>query len=70
MCYFCGMDGHVKKFCPKFTKFKTDPDTKKKGSVNRAVVEIGEEKMETKQSETAVLSKVMSHDRDSIGEKL
>ncbi|KFM68449.1 hypothetical protein X975_04916, partial [Stegodyphus mimosarum] len=70
VCYFCGMDGHVKKFCPRLSKNKTEQDVKKKFNVNRAAVEIGEEKKELEQSKTAVVAKVMSHKRNIIGENL
>ncbi|KAF8783379.1 NTF2-related export protein 1 like protein [Argiope bruennichi] len=60
-CYFCGVDGHVKKFCPKLLKTNSDQDSRRKANVHRTVVD-----PEPVTKETAVVAKVMSHRRPSL----
>ncbi|KAF8774826.1 hypothetical protein HNY73_017339 [Argiope bruennichi] len=60
-CYFCGADGHVKKFCPKLSKTNSDKDSRRKANVHRTVVD-----PELVNKETAVVAKVLSHRRPSL----
>ncbi|KAF8763832.1 hypothetical protein HNY73_021967 [Argiope bruennichi] len=64
-CYFCGVDGHVKKFCPKLLKTNSDQDSRRKANVHRTVVD-----PEPVTKETAVVAKVMSHRRPSLDKGL
>ncbi|XP_055931869.1 uncharacterized protein LOC129962156 [Argiope bruennichi] len=64
-CYFCGVDGHVKKFCPKLLKTNSDQDSRRKANVHKTVVD-----PEPVTKETAVVAKVMSHRRPSLDKGL
>ncbi|XP_055943546.1 uncharacterized protein K02A2.6-like [Argiope bruennichi] len=64
-CYFCGVDGHVKKFCPKLLKTNSDQDSRRKANVHRTVVD-----PEPVTKETAVVAKVMSHRRPALDKGL
>ncbi|XP_055928211.1 uncharacterized protein LOC129959414 [Argiope bruennichi] len=64
-CYFCGVDGHVKKFCPKLLKTNSYQDSRRKANVRRTVVD-----PEPVTKETAVVTKVMSHRRPSLDKGL
>ncbi|KAF8763210.1 hypothetical protein HNY73_021414 [Argiope bruennichi] len=59
--FFYGVNGHVKKFCPKLLKTNSDQDSRRKENVHRTD---GDPEPATK--ETAVVTKVMSHRRPSL----
>ncbi|KAF8795192.1 hypothetical protein HNY73_003069 [Argiope bruennichi] len=59
--YFCGVDGHVKKFCLEFLNTNSDQDSRRKANVHRTVVD-----PESITTETAAVAKVMSHRQPSL----